>query len=157
MKQTSKSALQSIECEVIAGHQIASGRSAVTPYPAGSIELQIPHFKSLGLDLSDCYKGTLNLSIQPQRFEWVKPDHEFENVQWIDGFNPETFWFATCVLLRGNVIFPGWIYYPHPSTKTRDFHDDTVLEVICNPIPGIQYGDKVKLLFSPEKIQIVES
>ena len=156
MNQSPNNALQSVQCQVVAGHQIASGRAAVTPYPAGSIELQLPHFKARGLDLSDCYRGTLNLSLKPKRFEWIKPDYSFENVQWIDGFQPETFWFATCVLLRGNVIFPGWIYYPHPETKTQHHHDDTVLEIICNLVPNIQYGDTVKLLYSPEKLRVEE-
>ncbi len=155
MTENVKKCQQSVECELIAGHQVASGKASDTPYPAGSIELQLPFFKALGLDLSNCYLGTLNVSIKPYRFEWLKPDFQFERVQWIEGFGPETFWFAACEIEYAQQIYAGWIYYPHPSTKTQHLHSDQVLEIICQPIPNIQYGDRLKLRYHSEKIRLL--
>ena len=39
--------------------------------------------------------------------------------------------------------YEGWVYYPHPETKLRNFQNPSLLEVIAYPIPGILYGDKV--------------
>jgi hypothetical protein len=47
------------------GHQVASGLAVNNPYPAGTIAMQTPFFKALGLDLSGFYVGTLNVSIAP--------------------------------------------------------------------------------------------
>ncbi len=36
---------------LVQGHGVASGK-AVSPYPKGTIEMQLPFFAALGLDLS---------------------------------------------------------------------------------------------------------
>ena len=64
-----------------AGHGVASGTSNDSPYPDGTIRMQFPVFQSLGLDLSDCYFGTLNLDFAPLEVSLSKPDHLFEKVQ----------------------------------------------------------------------------
>ena len=64
------------------GHGVASGVSAASPYPQGSISMQAPFFKALGLDLSSCYFGTLNVSLAPARWKIVRPAFLFEKVQW---------------------------------------------------------------------------
>ncbi|WP_232360483.1 hypothetical protein [Paraneptunicella aestuarii] len=146
--------IKQVTAELIPGHQIASGLASNSPYPAGSIELQIPHFKALGLDLSHYRAATLNLSIKPYRFEWLVPDYKFEQVQWIEGFNPETFWFAQCVIRFQEKDYNAWIYYPHPETKTQHFHSEQVLEIICEPVPDIAYGDSLILQYDPQKIRL---
>lgn len=148
------SSTKQVVTELISGHQIASGRAANSPYPAGSIELQIPFFKDLGLNLAKCFSGTLNLSIKPHRFEWIEPDFQFKDVAWIDGFPPETFWFAECSVHFLDKAYSAWIYYPHPATKTQHFHSDHVLEIIAENIPGIAYGDEVVLEYDPKKIRL---
>ena len=35
---------------VVAGHGVASGRASDSPFAAGTIELQAPHFRARGLD-----------------------------------------------------------------------------------------------------------
>jgi hypothetical protein len=45
-------ALRWHRCQRVSGHGVASGQAAASPYPAGTIALQSPHFASLGLDLS---------------------------------------------------------------------------------------------------------
>ncbi|MDJ0715727.1 MAG: VWA domain-containing protein [Prochloraceae cyanobacterium] len=45
------------------GHKVASGQASNSPYPRGTIEMQTPFFKKLGLNLTEYFKGTLNLSL----------------------------------------------------------------------------------------------
>lgn len=131
--------------EVIQGHQVASGGAEDSPYPDGSIALQMPHFARLGLDLSDFYPGTLNVSIAPKSFELANADYRFEHLQWIDGFAPETFSFCRCNLIFAEVSRSALVYYPHPETKTQHFHNASLLEILAPKIDGIAYGDKVSL------------
>ena len=143
-----------IDGVVIQGHQIASGKAQDSPYPGGSIVLQMPHFKKLGLDLSGFYSGTLNISITPKSFAILKPDYRFEQVHWIDGLAAETFSFCQCNVYFEEAMSKGFVYYPHPETKTQHFHNDSLIEVICEELAGIEYGDKVKLELSTEQINI---
>jgi hypothetical protein len=55
----------SVEGIVQAGHGVASGNTAQSPYPQGTIKMQQPFFRQLGLDLSPYFPGTLNVSIAP--------------------------------------------------------------------------------------------
>ncbi|MCH7684320.1 MAG: hypothetical protein IIB35_11510, partial [Gemmatimonadetes bacterium] len=41
------------------GYGVASGKSTRSPFPKGTIEMQIPVFQRLGLDLSWAYPATL--------------------------------------------------------------------------------------------------
>lgn len=45
---------------VKSGHQVASGRAENSPYERGTLEMQLPCFRDLGLDLSTFYLGTIN-------------------------------------------------------------------------------------------------
>lgn len=138
-----------IQGELVRGHQIASGANPNSPYPAGSVALQIPFFKQLGLDLSEYVAATLNVSVAPKTLVWNTPCFKFEQVAWIAGFNPETFWFAPCNVCYEGGTYEAWVYYPHPETKTRHFHNESLVELICKQhIPAIQYGDRIELHFS---------
>ena len=55
-----------------------------SPYPNGTIRMQAPVFKALGLDLSGCYFGTLNIDFAPLEVSLVNPDHLFEKVHWAE-------------------------------------------------------------------------
>lgn len=136
------------------GHQVASGRSQDTPYPAGSIELQIPFFKALGLDLKPFYRGTLNVSIRPYTFNLTHPQFTFRNVQWLPDIPPEDFSFSQCQLKFDDNTYDCWIYYPHPETKTKHFQDPSILEIIAPHIPNITYGDKVELALNLQEINL---
>ena len=149
--------MASVPCELVRGHQIASGTNPESPYPGGSIALQVPHFKRLGLDLSSFHPATLNLSLAPSRFTLQQADYCFENLTWIEGFHPETFSFVACEIEWNEVRYPGFVYYPHPETKTRDFHNDSLIEIIAPKINGICYGDKVNFLYPSDKITIQKS
>lgn len=127
------------------GYRVASGLTDSSPYPAGTIELQIPHFLQRGLDLRDCYPGTLNIDIAPWKFQILQPAYHFPNVHWIEGFDSETFSFCHCQIGFQQQSYAGWIYYPHPETKINHTQPPTMVEVLAPLIMGIRYGDRVHL------------
>lgn len=136
------------------GHQVASGRSPNSPYPAGSIELQKPFFKELGLDLSSFFDGTLNVSIRPHTFTLTTPQYTFRHVNWITGFPPEDFSFSQCRLLFNGRSHDCWLYYPHPETKTKHFQDPSIIEIIAPFVPDITYGRQVELMLNQEELTL---
>ena len=149
--------MRHFDCDIagklVRGHQIASGTNPNSPYPSGSIALQIPFFKQLGLDLTGYHAATLNISVEPQALVWVQPVFQFEHLVWVAGLAPETFWFAPCEVVYQDMCYQGWIYYPHPETKTQHFHDASVVEVICQQyIPSVCYGDIIGLRCSIEHL-----
>jgi len=136
------------------GHQVASGRSPHSPYPAGSIELQKPFFRELGLDLGGFFDGTLNVSIRPHTFTLIHPQFTFRQVNWIPRFPPEDFSFSRCRLLFNGRSYDCWLYYPHPETKTKHFQDPAIIEIIAPYIPDITYGDKVEAMLNKEELTL---
>ncbi len=140
---------------IIQGYHVASGPSA--DYPYGALERQKPIFKSRGLDLDPYFEGTLNIDIRPQTFELVKPEFTFYNVEWTDLHPPEHFSFSPCSLIFRGREHPGWIYYPHPETKIRNFHNPSLLEVITEFIPEIKAGDEVQVQVRADEIAIGEA
>jgi hypothetical protein len=127
----------------IAGHGVASGRSAGTasnPYPQGSIATQAPLFKSLGLDLSPCFLGTINLDIAPLGWQLLQADHCFEHLRWTHLHPPETFSFVTIEVQWLGAWHTGWLYYPHPETKAAHFQKRSVMELILPLLDGLQTG-----------------
>mgnify|MGYP004244953261 CR=1 FL=1 len=100
------SAIPWIPAVLVRGHGVASGRSTTSPYPGGTIALQLPFFADLGLDLLHCWPGTLNLSVAPLELRLRDPDHRFPLVHWTDHHPPETFsfWRIEPVLAVGVMI-----------------------------------------------------
>ncbi|MBE9030559.1 hypothetical protein IQ266_12545 [filamentous cyanobacterium LEGE 11480] len=136
------------------GHQVASGLAPDSPYPAGTIALQTSHFLERGLDLGPYYAGTLNISIAPQQFQLLLPDYTFPDVQWIEGFDVETFSFLHCELRWNDCTAASLLYYPHPETKINHFQDPSIVEILAPRLEGIRYGDRVTLQFNPRAIAI---
>lgn len=141
---------------VVTGHRVASGTAPQTPYPAGSIPLQVPHFRRLGLDLTAWHPATLNVSIRPWRFELSNPRYTFRQVRWLDGFPAEDFSFSPCRVLFAGDVYEGVVYYPHPETKRRHHHDASTLEIITAHIHRIGYGDRVRLQLDAKEIDVFE-
>lgn len=137
---------------VARGYRVASGPSA--DYPYGALDRQRPIFASRGLDLSGYFNGTLNVDIRPHRFQVLKPEYTFRNVAWTDMHPPEHFSFSRCRVMYKDVAYEGWVYYPHPETKIRNFQNPSLLEVIATPIPGLQYGDEMDVLVNPAEISM---
>jgi len=140
---------------LVKGYGVASGSSS--EYPYGALERQIPIFRSLGLDLSSFHRGTLNIDIQPVTFELVSPEFTFRDVRWTDLHPPEHFSFARCQIGYAEALYDGWIYYPHPETKRRNFHSHSLLEVIAARIPGIYTGDMLEVHVDPERVTLQQA
>jgi hypothetical protein len=136
------------------GHGVASGSSTTSPYPVGSIKMQAPFFKALGLDLSGCYFGTLNVSIAPARWKIVQPAFLFENVTWTDLHPPETFSFIPCEITYRAATVQGWLYFPHPETKAAHWQDASVMEIIAPRLDGLGYGGQIDLSFPDGSLRI---
>ena len=143
----------SVSGTVVSGHRVASGRSTNSPYPRGTIEMQTPHFQSLGVDLSPFYSGTLNVSIAPHRFELV-PTRTLERVKWSPHHAAESFSFAPISLYWRHQSFDGLIYYPRLETKIDHFQDPSVLELLMPPVADITYGSTVMLTASAHELRI---
>ncbi len=137
---------------LVEGYRVASGPSK--DYPYGALDRQRPIFKERGLDLSGYFNGTLNIDIRPYEFKMLKPEFTFRNVEWTDLHPPEHFSFSRCRVLYGNNEYDGWVYYPHPETKKRNFQNPSLLEVIASPIQGIKYGDALEVQLNTERIEV---
>lgn len=143
----------SIKGIVIEGHRVASGPSS--DYPYGTLEKQKPYFEALGLNLENMYNGTLNISIHPNRFEMKNPEFTFERVAWTDLHPPETFSFSRCWLVFKGNRYAGWVYYPHPETKIRHFQRPSMIEILAEYIPGIEYGEQIELELNRKEVQLI--
>jgi hypothetical protein len=140
---------------IVQGYRVASGPSEYYPY--GALERQRPIFKERGLDLDGFFNGTLNIDIRPFAFKMVQPEFTFHYVAWTDLHPPEHFSFSRCHVLYGSVFYYGWVYYPHPETKLRNFQNPSLLEVIARPIPELKYGDTLQVSLNADEIVIAES
>ena len=140
---------------LVEGYRVASGPSK--DYPYGALDRQRPMFKERGLDLSGTFNGTLNVDIRPFEFKMLKPEFTFRNVEWTDLHPPEHFSFSHCRVLFSGAQYEGWVYYPHPETKKRNFQNPSLVEVITSPIPGIKYGDELEVQLNPERIEVTRS
>jgi hypothetical protein len=134
-------------CRLVAGHGVASGQASASPYPAGTIALQSPHFQRAGLDLGACFPGTLNLAFPGGAWRLREPSWHVPALRWTDRHPPETFSFWPCALRWSGAAAPveGWIYWPHPETKQRHFQPPDRLEVLAPWIPGIASAQELEL------------
>jgi len=140
---------------VMEGYRVASGPTRFYPY--GSLARQKPLFKARGLDLDGYFEGTLNLSLKPHTFEMIHPRFTFPGIAWTDLHPPETFSFSACRVEFAGAAYDGWVYFPHPETKIRNFQDPSLLEVIARPIPGLAYGSRVRVSVDPAEVRILGS
>ena len=132
----------------VAGHGVASGRAADSPYPAGTISLQAPLFARHGIDLSPYQQATLNLDFSPGEWRLRQPDHQVEHLLWSDRHPPETFSFWRCRLqpLDARITaVEALIYYPHPETKQAHHQPPALLEVLAPPLGSVVPGEQFQL------------
>lgn len=134
------------------GYRVASGPSK--DYPYGALDRQRPFFKALGLDLEGYFNGTLNIDLRPASFHLLKAEYTFPLVEWTDLHPPETFSFSRCGVFHRGIEYAGWVYYPHPETKLRHFQNPSLLEVIAQPIPGLEYGAALEVGVNPAEIAL---
>jgi len=145
---------------LVAGHGVASGRSAESPYPAGTIALQTPYFQALGIDLSPYQPATLNLDFQPGEWRLRDPDHHVPLLHWTDRHPPETFSFWHCRLRRLAVADapeqPALIYHPHPETKRAHHQRPSLLELLAPPLGVLEPGERFDLVLDPRRCRLVQ-
>lgn len=151
-----KSDLTTLTGIVKPGHQVASGNAQDSPYEQGTLAMQLPFFRDLGLDLSGFFLATLNVSIAPQTFKIIQPKYTFPQVKWHPNFPGETFSFSPCTVIYHQRSYESLIYYPHPETKIGHFQDASILEVIATQIPDLNYGDRLKLVINPQEIKLID-
>ena len=143
---------------VVDGHGVASGRSKDSPYPAGTIAMQTSYFRERGIDLSDCWPGTINLSFAPLEVRLRDADHQISELLWTKHHPPETFSFWRIQLcLAGSKAVEGWIYRPHPETKQRHWQPQTMLELLAPHIAGVANGDRVSILDRDNRIRLIDT
>lgn len=151
------SAIPWIPAVLVRGHGVASGRSTTSPYPGGTIALQLPFFADLGLDLLHCWPGTLNLSVAPLELRLRDPDHRFPLVHWTDHHPPETFSFWRIELRSPNDgVVDAWIYQPDPATKIRHNQPLCVVEVLAPRLKGISPDAPLQLRDPSNRIHTVD-
>lgn len=138
----------SAKAVVTQGHGIASGKTWDSRFPNGTLSMQAPFFKDLGMDLSGYFPGTLNLSVHPYSYRLGTPLHSFPKVKWTSSLPPENFSFYECRirLLDEEDFAEALVYRPHPSTKPGFPQDPHVLEVLAPRIPLAGYGKEMEII-----------
>lgn len=139
------------------GYGVASGTAASSPYPDGTLALQIPLFKERGVDLSGFFRGTLNVDISPLCFALIKPDVTLRQVAWTDRIPPEDFSFCACLLEVERSPHPALIYRPHPETKVEHFQNPSIIEILAPYVGGLAVHSKVTLRLRRIQVQVWES
>ena len=144
--------------QLIRGHGVASGCSVDSPYPSGTITMQRPYFLAEGLDISDCWPGTLNLSVAPREIKFCEPDYCFPLLKWTDLHPPETFSFWRIQLSTPHDgIVNGWIYRPHPETKQRHQQPTAMIEVLAPRLHEISAGCSLSIQDPLNRLRCVDA
>lgn len=142
-----------IPAVVVQGHRVASGLNGNPKFPGGTLRMQLPFFKELGLDLSAFYPGTLNVSIAPMSYRVVRPRHTFRALKWHPEDAAEDFSFFDVTVHREDAaLVKGWIYFPHPDTKPVHFQKPDVLELLLPWTERLGYGTKIRLEVPAEQM-----
>ncbi len=137
------------------GYGVASGKGGDKRFPNGTIEMQKPLFRQLGLDLEAYFSGTLNISIFPHQYSVKQAKYTFRNVKWAQKEPAEDFSFFDCrILLNNGDLQEALIYYPHPETKPEHFQTPDILEIITFKIDNLKYDDEIILEVDSQQIEI---
>jgi len=146
---------QTFEARVVPGHRVASGSNGNPRFPGGTLLMQTPHFRALGLDLTAFHRGTVNVSLAPLKYRVGQARCTFRAVKWHPDATAEDFSFFDVRLLReGAEPVAGLIYYPHPETKPEHFQRDDVLELLLPFVEGLSYGAALRLAVPAEQMTV---
>ena len=146
-----------LQAVVIKGHQVASGQTKDSPFPKGTIEMQVKSFAERGLDISGFYWGTINVSIAPKTFVLKNPELELLDVKWSKDWPAENFRLTSCSLSFQGKNYQAMIYQPDPTTKVGHFQDDSTLEILAPFINNLTYGSLLTLSLNPQRIAIYDN
>jgi hypothetical protein len=137
---------------LVHGHGVASGRAPDSPYPAGTIALQLPFFQAAGVDLTVYHPGTLNVDLAPH-VPVPGPGAVFDGrLRWY-GELEERFILTPVALRFAGQVHRGIWYYPHPATKPAHFQRPTVVELLLPWVPGLAPQARVEVAFAEETSQ----
>jgi hypothetical protein len=139
---------------ILRGHGVAGGGNPASPFPAGTIEMQLPHFAAGGLDLSGFHLATLNVSTAPAAVHIHTPAHRFEEVDWTRVHGPESFEFVHVGLELRDRVVEAWGYRPTPETKAAHPQPPEVLEVIAPFVPELVQAREVVVLLDPREVRV---
>ena len=144
---------KTVPARIIEGHRVASGLNGNPHFPGGTLRMQLPAFKELGLDLSQYYPGTLNVSVAPLQYRVVHPKMTFRNIKWHPIDPPEDFSFFDARITReGETAVEGFVYHPHPETKPKHFQAPDVLELLFPYVKDMDYGMVISLEIPSEQM-----
>ncbi len=148
---------QTFTARVLQGHRVASGLNGNPRFPGGTLKMQEPFFRELGVDLARFHPGTINASIAPGHYVVKQARHTFRNVKWHPVEPAEDFSFFDLRLLRpGQEPLEGYVYFPHPETKPEHFQSPDVLELLLPHVEGLHYGMDLTLQMPVEQM-VIES
>jgi hypothetical protein len=121
-----------------------------------TINLQRPHFAKLEFDISNCFAGTINLSIAPRRFRIKMPERVFREVRWTDRRAAENFFFGRCRIENGAGSVEGFIYCPDPGGKDSSLDNPSQLQLLAPFISNVSYGTELTVWLRSAEFEIVE-
>jgi len=139
---------------ILRGHGVAGGGDPESPFPAGTIEMQLPFFAAGGLDLSGFHLATLNVSTAPAAVHVHSPVHRFEDVDWTRVHGPESFEFVHVGLELPDRVVEAWGYRPTPETKAAHPQPPEVLEVIAPFVPELAGAGEVVIRLDPREVRV---
>jgi hypothetical protein len=140
---------------IVQGHRVASGLNGNPRFPGGTLRMQWPFFRELGLDLGVYHHGTLNVSIAPLSYRVMNPKWTFRALKWHPTEPAEDFSFFDVIVHREDEpSISGLIYFPHPDTKPEHFQKPEVLELLLPWMEGLAYGQKIWLEAPAEQMRI---
>jgi hypothetical protein len=136
------------------GFEYASGKWNNKP-SNGSISLLKPFLiKEKIPNIENIYCGTINVNISPKLFEIKTPDYTVE-CKWHPNFPKETFWFIKVIIEYKKQKYSGYIMYPLQS-EVKAHKTNDVIELLCEKINGIKYGENISLKFQENKIKLTK-
>ena len=84
----------------------------------------------------------------------IHPEYTFRQMVWTDLHPLEDFSFSRCTVRFKGGRYAGYVYYPHPETNKRHFESASILEIISEYVPDIQYGERVDVELNVDEVRI---
>jgi CTP-dependent riboflavin kinase len=117
---------------------------------SNTIPLQFGYFVSEFKDISNCFKGTINIQLD-QDLIILNPDYRTKPIRWSNEMPEEVFDFLSVKLIvpRINGEFSAWLYIPHYSIyrNLKNIH-----EIICEWIENLNDCENVKIRLNNHSI-----